>query len=228
MIDFSMLHVQSSSAAANRISSDIWKILAWHFLITDCYLCLWQWFVKWSEDWRRQLSSTHWPLAPTFASGQLEKSHFFFFIKIICWVPSISHVQSTRLLLVLLGAQPWLNLRLQVTLGIAPYTLPLKYFMFILYVVNSSVLNSLKKFLLLPAPLLVKLSETAKKPSANIVMTVSSDSNSSSITFGHTSGLTKNLQESSYQKVRKVAVDSICRWAFLILLDHYVLSWNIA
>ncbi|CAH3130736.1 unnamed protein product [Porites lobata] len=75
----------------------------------------------------------------------------------------------------------------------------------------SSVLNSLKKFLLLPAPLLVKLSETAKKPSANIVMTVSSDSNSSSITFGHTSGLTKNLQESSYQKVRKVAVDSICR-----------------
>lgn len=149
-------------------------------------------------------------------------------MKIICWVPSISQVQSTRLPEVFLGAQPWLNLRSRVTLGIAPYTLPLKYFMFILYVVNSSVLNSLKKFLLLPAPLLVKLSETAKKPSANIVMTVSSDSNSSSITFGHTSGLTKNLQESSYQKVRKVAVDSICRWAFLILLDHCVLSWNLA
>ena len=145
----------------------------------------------------------------------------------ICWVPSISQVQSSRLPLVFLGAQPWLNLRLQVTLGIAPYTLPLKYFMFILYV-NSSVLNSLKKFLLLPAPLLVKLSETAKKPSANIVMTVSSDSSDSSITFGHTSGLTKNLQESSYQKVRKVAVDSICRWAFLILLDHCVLPWNLA
>ena len=33
MLDFSMLHVQSSSAAANRISSDIGKILAWHCVI---------------------------------------------------------------------------------------------------------------------------------------------------------------------------------------------------
>ena len=167
------------------------------------------------------------PWLITFAGGQLEKISVFFFIKIICWVPSISQVQTTRLPSVFLGAQPWLNLRLWVTLSIAPYTLSLKYCMFILYV-NSSVLNSLKKFLLLPAPLLVKLSETAKKPSANIVMTVSSDSNDSSITFGHTSGLTKNLQESFYQKVRKVAVDSICRWAFLIFLDHCVLSWNLA
>ena len=40
-LGLSMLHVQSSSAAANRFSSDIRKILAWHFLIADCYLWLW-------------------------------------------------------------------------------------------------------------------------------------------------------------------------------------------
>ena len=182
--------------------------------------------MKWSEDWGRQFSNTQWPLDQNFCWWATRKISVFF-IKITCWVPSISQVQSTRLPLVFLGAQPWLNLRLRVTLGIVPYALALKYFMFILSV-NSSVLNSLKKFLLLPAPLLIKLSETAKKPSANIVMTVSSDSNNSSITFGHTSGLTKNVQESSYQKVRNVAVDSICRWAFLIFLDHCVLSWNLA
>ena len=73
------------------------------------------------------------------------------------------------------------------------------------------MLDSLKDFLLRPAPLLVKLSETAKKPTAGIVMTVSSDTNGRSMTVGHTSGLKKDSQDTPYQKVRKVALDSICR-----------------
>ena len=73
------------------------------------------------------------------------------------------------------------------------------------------MLDSLKDFLLRPAPLLVKLSETTKKPTAGIVMTVSSDSNGRSITVGHTSDLKKDSQDTPYQKVRKVALDSICR-----------------
>ena len=72
------------------------------------------------------------------------------------------------------------------------------------------MLNSLKDFLLRPAPLLVKLSETAKKPAANIVMTVSSDANDGGVTVGHTTGVKKDSQDTAYQKVRKVALDSIC------------------
>ena len=81
---------------------------------------------------------------------------------------------------------------------------------FILYL-NSPVLNCLKDFLLQPAPLLVKLSESTKKPAANIVMTVSSDTNDSGVTLGHASGVKKDSQDTSYQKVRKAALDSICR-----------------
>ena len=74
------------------------------------------------------------------------------------------------------------------------------------------VLNSLKDFLLQPAPLLVKLSETAKKPTAaNIVMTVSSDTNDKSVTVGHSSGWKKDSEDSPYHKVRKVTLNSICR-----------------
>lgn len=73
------------------------------------------------------------------------------------------------------------------------------------------MLNSLKDFLLQPAPLLVKLSETAKKPSASIVMMVSSDANDGGVTVGHTTGVKKDSQDTTYQKVRKVALDSICR-----------------
>lgn len=71
------------------------------------------------------------------------------------------------------------------------------------------MLNSLKDFLLLPAPLLVKLSETVKKPS--IVMTVSSDMNDSGVTVGHSSSAKKDSQDTAYQKVRTAALDSVCR-----------------
>nr|XP_058953334.1 phosphatidylinositol 4-kinase alpha-like [Pocillopora verrucosa] len=72
------------------------------------------------------------------------------------------------------------------------------------------VLTSLKDFLLQPAPLLVKLSENKKKPTAaNIVMTVSSDTNDKYLTVSHSSN--KETEDSPYQKVRKVTLDSICR-----------------
>lgn len=73
------------------------------------------------------------------------------------------------------------------------------------------MLNSLKDFLLLPAPLLVKLSETVKKPAPSIVMTVSSDMNDSGVTVGHSSGAKKDSQDTAYQKVRTAALDSVCR-----------------
>ena len=76
------------------------------------------------------------------------------------------------------------------------------------------MLNSLKDFLLQPAPLLVKLSETAKKPTAaNIVMTVSSDTSVKCLTMGQSSGWKKDAEDSPYHKVRRVALDSICRCA---------------
>lgn len=76
------------------------------------------------------------------------------------------------------------------------------------------MLNSLKDFLLQPAPLLVKLSETAKKPTAaNIVMTVSSDTSEKCLTVGQSSGWKKDAEDSPYHKVRRVALDSICRCA---------------
>ena len=80
------------------------------------------------------------------------------------------------------------------------------------------MLHSLKDFLLLPAPLLVKLSESAKKPTRNIVMTVSSDTNDRGVTVGHTSGSKKDSKDSAYQKVRKLALDVICR---LVLRSEY-------
>ncbi|XP_020624721.1 phosphatidylinositol 4-kinase alpha-like [Orbicella faveolata] len=74
------------------------------------------------------------------------------------------------------------------------------------------VLNSLKDFLLQPAPLLVKLSEIAEKPTAaNIVMTVSSETSVSCLTVGQSSGWKKDAEDSPYHKVRRVALDSICR-----------------
>lgn len=89
---------------------------------------------------------------------------------------------------------------------------------------NSPVLNSLKDFLLRPAPLLVKLSETAKKPTASIVMTVSSDANDNGVTVGHTTGVKKDSQDTAYQKVRKVALDSICRW--VLVPEVKVRDWH--
>ncbi|XP_068676768.1 phosphatidylinositol 4-kinase alpha-like isoform X2 [Montipora foliosa] len=75
----------------------------------------------------------------------------------------------------------------------------------------SIVLNSMKDFLLQPAPLLVKLSENVKKPLASIVMTVSSDSSDGGVTIGHSSSVKQDSQDTAYQNVRKVALDSICR-----------------
>lgn len=79
------------------------------------------------------------------------------------------------------------------------------------FVLNSLVLNSMKDFLLGPAPLLVKLSASAKKPVASIVMKVSSDSSDGGVTVGHSSGVKQDLEDNTYQNVRKVALDSICR-----------------
>ena len=74
------------------------------------------------------------------------------------------------------------------------------------------MLNSLKDFLLQPAPLLVKLSETAKKPTAaNIVMTVSSETSANCFTVGQSSDWKKDAEVSPYHKVRRVSLDSICR-----------------
>ena len=74
------------------------------------------------------------------------------------------------------------------------------------------MLNSLKDFLLQPAPLLVQLSETAKKPTAaNIVMTVSSETSVNCLTVGQSTGWKKDAGDSPYRKVRRVALDSICR-----------------
>ena len=88
----------------------------------------------------------------------------------------------------------------------------MKLFYAFLFHFCRPVLNSLKDFLLQPAPLLVKLSETAKKPTAaNIVMTVSSDTNDKFVTVGHSSGWKKDSEDLPYHKVRKVALDSICR-----------------
>ncbi|KAK2556707.1 Phosphatidylinositol 4-kinase alpha [Acropora cervicornis] len=75
----------------------------------------------------------------------------------------------------------------------------------------SHVLNSMKDFLLGPAPLLVNLSASAKKPLASIVMKVSSDSSDGAVTVGHSSGVKQDSQNSTYQNVHKVALDSICR-----------------
>ena len=69
----------------------------------------------------------------------------------------------------------------------------------------------MKDFLLQPAPLLVKLSENVKKPLASIVMTVSSDSSDGGVTIGHSSNVKQDSQDTTYQNVRKVALDSICR-----------------
>lgn len=79
------------------------------------------------------------------------------------------------------------------------------------FVLNSHVLNSMKDFLLGPAPLLVNLSASAKKPLASIVMKVSSDSSDGAVTVGHSPGVKQDSQNSTYQNVHKVALVSICR-----------------